>query len=267
MGKFVAYLLFLGLLAIGAAWYAHTGNGLALPFLASDAARQHGDLEWVDELHSRNPSEAKAAVSRVSRLGERAIPDVRAALREGGLERQKAALRACVVLAKRAAPLVPDVAALLPDRDLTEEAAMALSFMGREAFGPLRQALKSPDPLVRREAIRSIGKLVSRAPVSAEEVVPLLVSAMSDSAHSVRAVAATYLGIIGGRPDTAVPALIAGLEDPSIEVRRASATALGAFGPAAAPAVPALRKAAGHEDRDLAREAGRALINVRPQGR
>jgi len=45
-------------------------------------------------------------------------------------------------------------------------------------------------------------------------------------------------------------------------VRRASAAALGAFGGEAAPALPALKKAANDQDADLAREAGRAIVNI-----
>ena len=162
---------------------------------------------------------------------------------------------------------MPDVAAQLGDAELTEEAALALSFMGPTAFPPLDRALASDDADVRREALRSIGKLRSRAGVKPEAVMPRLVRGMSDPDPGVRAVAATYLGIVHDDPDRAVPALIAGLEDPEIEVRRASAAALGSFGAAAEPAIQPLRRAAGDRDPDLAREATRALIKLQtPKG-
>ena len=53
---------------------------------------------------------------------------------------------------------------------------MALSFMGQGAFNPLRDALASADPALRREAIRSIGKLAARAPIDTREVTPLLIT-------------------------------------------------------------------------------------------
>lgn len=264
MGKFLAYLVLLALLAMGAAWYSQPRNGFKLPFFSRDEpAEAVVRTEWLEQLYSQNPRQAEAATERVETLGERAIPAVRAALNEDNRERRKAGLKACVLLEQKAAPLIPDVARQLRSGDLTEEAAMALSFMGQGAFNPLRDALTSADPALRREAIRSIGKLAARAPIDTREVTPLLITAMKDPAHSVRAVAATYLGIIHENAGTAVPALIAGLEDPSIEVRRASATALGSFGDAADAAIPALQKASGDKDADLAREAGRALIRLR----
>ena len=79
----------------------------------------------------------------------------------------------------------------------------------------------------------------------------------------MRAVAATYLGIIHELPADAVPALTAGLTDPDSEVRRASAAALGSFDPAdAAPALPALRKASRDRTDDVAREAGQTLVKL-----
>jgi HEAT repeat protein len=116
---------------------------------------------------------------------------------------------------------------------------------------------------VRRESLRSIGKLRFRAPLESREVMPLLLDAMVDTDEGVRAVAATYLGIIHEDPTAAVPLLAQALQDPDVTVRRASATALGSFGSQAAEAVPALRRAAAdQQDPDLAREAGRAIVAV-----
>jgi HEAT repeat protein len=163
--------------------------------------------------------------------------------------------------------VIPEVAAHLSGHEFTEEAAVALSFMGRAAFQPLRQALSSPDPLVRQEALRSIGKLNARAGVNAKALVPLLLTGLKDDHKGVRMVAATYLGILHDHAEASVPALIEALADPEIQVRRASAEALGSFGPAAHEAIPALRKAAAGEDPDLAREAGLSLIKLQPPQR
>ena len=134
--------------------------------------------------------------------------------------------------------------------------------MGPDAFQPLRDGLRSDDAIVRRESLRSIGKLRERAPLDPAAVTPLLLASLRDADGAVRAVAATYLGIVGGSADQAVPALATGLSDDSPEVRREAATALGAFGAAAAPALQALRKASGDSNQDVAREAGRAMLRV-----
>jgi HEAT repeat protein len=267
VGKFVAYLVFLATLAIGAAWYSTDGFGLS--FVSRRGSIRDTDSQVLDDLYSHNPREAQQAEARVSRLGERVLPVLRAALTSGNgdPDRRKAALKACALLEQKAAPMVAEVAAQMHDPQLTEEAAVALSFMGPAAFGPLRSALTSPNAVIRREAIRSLGKLKARAPLDASAVTPLLLQAMHDEDHSVRTVAATYIGIIHEQPLESVPALVAGLDDPDIEVRRASATALGSFGEEAEPALTALRRAAGDRDPELAREAGRSLIRLQPSRR
>jgi HEAT repeat protein len=200
-------------------------------------------------------------------MGAAAVPDVLAVLRDPGADtgRKKAALKACGILGPIAKPAVSDVAAHLPIPDYTTEAAVALSFMGREAFPLLRDALNSDDPIVRRESLRSLGKLRERAPLDPRAVVPLLLEGLDDPEASVRAVAATYLGIIHEAPATTVPALVEMLADEDTEVRTAAAGALGSFGPAAESAIPALRKAAGDRDENVAREAGLALVKLQKQ--
>ena len=229
-----------------------------LPAVSSEEHR------WLDGLYSRNLREVQAATDEVNRRGEAALPAIQAALRDPRSEadRLKSALKACALLGKRAAPAIDDVAAVLTEEGLTTEAAIALSNMGPAAFQPLRDALSSDDVIVRRESLRSIGKMKERAPLDPATVTPLLLQGMRDPDGTVRAVAATYLGIVGAPPDQAVPALTAALADESPEVRREAATALGAFGAAATPALPALRKAGGDPNEDVAREATRAMLRV-----
>lgn len=227
---------------------------------------EHGEPaadDWLEDLYSDNPREVEAASEEVASLGARALPAVQQVLRDHNAEaeRIKAALKAAGIIGQAAAPAIPDVAALLAEPGVTSEAAIALSYMGREAFPPLRDAL-SEDAIVRREALRSIGKLKQRAPLELEVVLPLLIAGMADPDPGVRAVGATYLGIIHEGAEEAVPALIKGLADQDAEVRRASAAALGSFGPDAAPALPALRKAAGDRNDDVASEAGRTMAKL-----
>ncbi|HXW07974.1 MAG TPA: HEAT repeat domain-containing protein [Vicinamibacterales bacterium] len=261
MARFLAFLVLLASLATAAAWYSQQPESLWARKTASDVP----DDEWLDHIYSQNPRDAETAEQEVRELGPRVLPTIQAVLRDQRADdkARKAALKACVVLEQTAAPAVPEVAAQLGNPDLTEEAALALSFMGPEAFGPLREALRSEDPIVRREALRSIGKLRARAPLDSHAVIPLLIQGMEDADKDVRTVAATYLGILHDAPESAVPALVQGLSDEHIEVRRASARALGSFEHDIEPAIPALRRAARDPDQDLAREAGLALIKAR----
>lgn len=222
------------------------------------------DGNWLEHLHSQNPKVAAEAARQLEGLGPGALPEIRAVLRDpvADVARTKAALKAIGLLGSRAAPAVVDVAGHLTDPELTEEAAVALSFIGREAYAPLRQAAKSDDPVVRREALRSLGKLRERAPLDSRAVVPLLLEGLADPEPGVRVVAAIYLGIIHEGGAAAVPALIETLQDEHPEVRAAAATALGSFESEARVAIPALRKAAGDKNEDVAREAGLALVKL-----
>lgn len=249
------------LLGLGV-WYY--GDYHVRPIRTAEA--EPAEDTWIDQLHSQNPTEAAAAARHVEALGARALPIIHATLQDPGAtsEEVKAALKACGILGPTAAPAIAEVAESLPDPSVTTEAAVALSFMGRGAFEPLRGSLSSDDPVVRRESLRSIGKLKDRAPLDWRAVLPLLVDGMADADPGVRAVAATYLGIVHEGADTAVPALIQGLTDAEADVRRACAGALGSFGDDAQTAVPALKKAAGDVDPDVAREAGVSLVKLQP---
>jgi HEAT repeat protein len=236
------------------------------PDAPAPAAAAEVDDNWLDRLYSRNPREVELGSAQVEQLGAAALPTIRATLHDPKAEaaQLKAALKACSILGKTAAPAIPDVASVLDEPGLIAEAAMALSYMGPDALPPLRRALASYDPVVRREALRSIGKLQERAPLPPEQVVPLLVGRLADEDEGVRAVSATYLGIIHAVPQESIPALADALTDPDPEVRRTSAAALASFDPDdAEPALPALRRASTDKNEDVAREAGRALVKLR----
>jgi HEAT repeat protein len=246
-------------------WYYHPDRVMAV----RTEPKPVDETSWIDQLYSQNPSESEEAARHVETLGARALPTIKTTLQNPGADRErvKAALKACGIIGEKAASVTPDVAARLSDPELTLEAAVALSFMGKSAFPPLQQAATSDDPIVRREALRSIGKLKSRAALDTEAVLPLLVHGMADDDAGVRAIAATYLGIIHEGGATAVEALIDGLADEEPDVRRCSATALGSFGADAAPALPALRKAMADRDQEVAREAGVAVVKLQDSKR
>lgn len=228
------------------------------------------DGEWLEHLYSQNPKMAEEAARQLTEMGARALPEIQEVLSDPAedVAKKKAALKASGLLGPLAEPAVADVAAHLADPQYTEEAAVALSFMGRQAFGPLRQAASSQDPVVRREALRSIGKLKERAPLDSRAVVPLLLERLADPDASVRTVAATYLGIIHEEPATVIPALVETLADEEPTVRSAAAAAIGSFAPEAAQsAVPALRRATGDRNEDVAREAGVALVKLQSSER
>lgn len=222
------------------------------------------DPAWLKDLFSHNPRVADAAARQLREQGTRALPVIQETLRNptAAEEQKKAALKGCAVLGTAATPALNEVAAHLTNPTYTLQASAALGFMGADAFLPLRDALASEDPLVRKESLRAIGKLHDRASLDSTVVIPLLLDGLVDIDPGVRMVSAVYLGIIHEGGPVVVPELAAMLEDEDAEVRTAAATALGSFGPDAEMAVPALTKAKGDPDENVAREAGVALVRL-----
>lgn len=245
-------------------WDYRTGQIRRLLDGAAPSISSVPSENWLDRLRSQNPRAAEDAEREVMRLGAAALPDLRAALRDPASppDRIKAALRACVLLGSVAAPALPEVAPHVTTVDYAAEAALALSVMGPDAYTPLADALTSDEPAVRKEAVRSLGKLQQRAPLDPSFVVPPLLDALADRDAGVRTIAVTYLGIIHQDPEAVVPALAEMLKDEDPEVRTAAATALGSFGAAATSALPALRRAVGDRDENVAREAGLTLVKL-----
>jgi HEAT repeat protein len=256
--RFVA--LFVALVAgVGAAvWYYRSPSG------AAPAPIVRNDDRWLDDLQSRTPKEVEQATSELEQRGTAALPLIRRTLQDAGAPpaRRRAALKAAALLGPRAAEAIPEVSAALQEHDYAPEAALALSFMGSPAVAPLRDAVRSDDAAVRREAVRAIGKLRERASIDPQIVIPILLQALDDPDAPVRNVAVTYLGIVRDSPDKEVPGLIKALSDENSEVRQAAAAALSEYGTLAEPAVPALKKAANDPDEEVRREAGRTLVHL-----
>ncbi|HET7618081.1 MAG TPA: HEAT repeat domain-containing protein [Vicinamibacterales bacterium] len=259
MGKFTVLLLAL-VAGLGAAvwYYRHE------PDATRRSAIVRVDDSWLDDLFSRNPREVTSATEQLEAEGAAAVPIIRKVLQDRSetVERRKSALKACAILGPTAAPAVPDAAALLDEPEYTAEAALALSFMGPSAAPSLRAGTRAADPAVRRESLRSLGKLRERRAIGSDEVLTALFDGLTDDDATVRGVAATYLGIIVDDPSRAVAELADALEDEDASVRRSAASALAAYGPQAEPAIPALRKAVRDPDEEVRREAGRTLVRI-----
>jgi HEAT repeat protein len=256
--RFIA--LFVALVAgVGVAvWYYRApANGVPTPIIRNDD-------RWLDGLQSRSPKEVEQATAQLEERGTAALPVIRRTLQDPAADpaKRQAALKATAILGARAAEALPDVTATLQDPEFAPEAALALSFMGSAAVPALQDAVNANDAIVRREALRALGKLRERASTDPQIVVPLLLRAVDDPDPAVRQVAVTYLGIVRDDPAAEVAALIGALSDESAEVRQAAAAALAEYGRHADKAIPALKKAAADPDEDVRREAGRTLVHL-----
>ena len=259
MWRFVA--LFVALVAgvAAAVWYYRSA-----PTAAPVSVVVRPDDRWLEDLQRGSPKDVESATAALEQRGTAAVPVIRAALQDPAADpaRRKAALKAAAILGSRAVEALPDVADALEDPQFAPEAGMALSFMGSAAVEPLRVALEADEPIVRREALRALGKLRERASIDPQIVVPVLLESLKDADAAVRQVAVTYLGIVRDRPDEEVKGLIGALQDPQAEVRQAAALALSSYGLDAEPAIPALTKASRDPDEDVQREAQRALVHI-----
>ena len=259
MWRFVALLLALVAGVAAAVWYYRSAP------TEPPVSVVRNDDRWLDDLQSRSPKDAEHASAELEERGSAAVPAIRQALQDQSAApaRRKAALKAAAILGPRAVESIPDVAALLADPAFSPEAGLALSFMGAPAVSPLRNALQSDEPIVRREALRAIGKLRERASIDPQIVVPPLLDGLKDADASVRQVAVTYLGIVRDRPGEEVAGLIAALDDPQPSVRQAAALALSSYGLDAEPAVKALTTVSTSDpDDDVKQEAARALVHI-----
>ncbi|HYT68882.1 MAG TPA: HEAT repeat domain-containing protein [Vicinamibacterales bacterium] len=258
MTRFVA--LFVALLAgVGVAvWYYRAPAGTAPAPIVRNEDR------WLDDLQSRTPKEVEQATADLEQRGTAALPIIRRTLQDPAAPpaRRKAALKGAAILGARAVEAIPDVTDALRDPDYAPEAALVLSFMGSAAVEPLREAIHSDEPVVRRESVRAIGKLRERASIDPQIVIPILLQSLDDEDASVRNVAVTYLGIVRDSPEKEVEGLIKALGDQNSEVRQGAAVALAEYGTLAEPAIPALKKAANDPDEEVKREAGRTLVRL-----
>lgn len=260
MWRFVALFVALVFGVIAVVWYYRSPN--AGPVSVATVTRS--DDRWLDDLQSRTPKDVESATAELERRGTAAVPFIRSTLQDASAapSRRKAVLKAAAILGPRAVEALPEITAALQQPEYTPEAALALSFMGSPAVAPLRDAIKSDEPVVRREALRSLGKLRERASIDPQVVVPLLLAGLTDPDPSVRTIAVTYLGIVRDNPEKEVAGLIGALNDSEPAVRQATAVALSAYGAQAGPAVSALKKAENDPDEDVKREAGRALVII-----
>jgi HEAT repeat protein len=182
-------------------------------------------------------------------------------------------VRALTTLGPALAPAVPPLVEALADPSpmVRDSLAWALLLAGPDPLPPLREALGSLDPALRRGAAEALGRVrdparrealesalgdadegvrfaAAEALPGAEGAVRALGDLLRSPAARSRERAAYLLGGLGPEAAPAVSALASTLADSDPLVRQACAWALGRVGPPAAQAVPALQAATRDED-------------------
>ena len=160
-----------------------------------------------------------------------------------------------------ATPAIPTLSQWMAGTNLVtaRSAEVALRCVGSEEVVPiLMSGLTNSDRVLRNWAVVHLGVLGRIS----EPAVPALLTNLMDADPYARKYAAQALGRIGSRPEVVVSALGHALGDSDRTIRMAAIAALANFGPDAAAAVPALRKVAEGSDegqRSLARQTLKRL--------
>ena len=112
-----------------------------------------------------------------------------------------------------AAPRLLD--ALHHESSRIDQIAEALAQIGRPVVGLLTQAVKAPEPRVRRGAALALGQIRPLAPGTVQK----LTAGLDDPDPEVKAAFLTAIGYLGPRAGESVPAVRALLQDESAEIR------------------------------------------------
>lgn len=227
----------------------------ALAWVVKSAGRPESRWHAADLLGQIGADARPAAGVLVAALGD-ADPTVKAM-----------ALKSLTRLAPTATEALPPeldgVVAALLGRFPEVEAIRAVSDYKRhaaEAVPQLAGLLGHPDPAVRWNAARALGKIGAPAKPAAAAIV----AQFNDPVSLVREHAAEALGDIGPAVAETVPDLVKALQDPDWKVRKDAVRALGQMGPAALSVLPRVQAMKADPEADVREKAADAERKIDP---
>ncbi len=229
----------------------HVPDDVLVPILAEDL--RHADervrLAVVELLVAR-----RALLPRLATEFEALLT-----ARDDGVARHAAFL-----LGKLGPEAIPRLLGALrrPDSRV-DQIAGALAQIGRPAAMALMQAVKDPEPRVRRAAALAMGEIRPPAPDTAQA----LAVALGDPDREVRAASLTAIGQLGPRAAESVPAVRGLLEDRSAEVRTLAIDVLARSSPRDERLLGDLAPMLDDPDARVQRRAIEALGSLGPPGR
>jgi HEAT repeat protein len=241
-----------------------TGNAVAENLSASKANPEE-IASLIEKLKTNDERELDAAIKKLGKIGEPAIPALMKALQDKNLLVRRSAAQ---VLAKIGPPAIPDLAKALnnPDADVRSRAAYALGGIGAEAKTALPQLvflLQDSNADVRSSAAYALGGIGAEA----KTALPQLVFLLQDSHANVRSSAAFALGSFGAEAKTALPQLVFLLQDSNADVRSSAAFALGSLGAEAKTALPQLVSLLQDSNADVRSSAAEVFESLGPEAK
>jgi len=228
--------------------------------LSASKANPKEIASLIEKLKTNDEMELDAAINKLRKIGEPALPALMEALQDKNLQVRRSAAD---VLRQIGRPAIPALAKALKNSDanVRRSAAYALGKMGAEAKTALPQLvplLNDSDAKVRSNAAFALEGIGAKAKTAVPQVVRLL----KDSDANVRSRAASALGAIGAEAKTAVPQLVPLLKDSDAKVRSRAASALGRIGAEAKTALPQLVPLLKDSDANVRDSAAYALGRI-----
>jgi len=236
-----------------------TRNAAAQNLTASKANPEE-IASLIDKLKTNDERELDAAIKKLGKIGEPAIPALMKALQDKNLLVRRSAAD---VLRQIGPPAIPALVKALKDSDANVRsfAAYVLGKIGAQAQTALPQLfplLQDSNAKVRSSAASALEGIGAEAKTALPQLVPLL----KDSDANVRSSAASALGKIGAEAKTALPQLVPLLKDSDANVRSSAASALGKIGAEAQTAVPHLVRLLKDSDANVRDSAASALGRI-----
>ncbi len=239
--------------------------------LSASKANPKEIASLIEKLKTNDEREIDAAIEKLVKIGEPAIPALIEALRYRNLLVRQSAAEALRRIGDRA---IPALVKAFNDSDvkLRRNAVNVLnkiigdgskhlfkeSSEAKTAVAQLILLLKDFDRNVRRSAADALGSIGIEAKTAVPQLIPLL----KDSDAGVRSSVADALGNIGPQAKTAVAQLIPLLKDSDVGVRSIAAGALRSIGAEAKTAVPQLILLLKDSDAEVRSTAVRVLGNI-----
>jgi HEAT repeat protein len=228
--------------------------------LSASKANPKEIASLIEKLKTNDERELDAAIEKLGKIGEPAIPALMKALQDKNLQVRRSAADVLIHIGR---PAIPALAKALKNSDanVRRSAALALRRIGAEAKTAvplLVPLLKDSDAKVRSYASSALGRMGAEAKTALPDLVPLL----KDSDANVRSSAASALESMGAEAKTAVPDLVPLLKDSDASVRDSAASALASMRAEAKTGVPQLVRLLKDSDASVRDSAASALGGI-----